>query len=208
MVLSDQESAAIFSGLDADSSGSLDVDEFNAWLNGYEASSDDNEGLAAKAASALLRAKLGAKWIETKMVRAASGAAGMRVETGGGHKVCQIGADISVGNPDDIRSRVTVRVERPSQLHLDALGEGNNAGVFVTLSCKEGVDEFQAGEAAGSLQQIYETVKRVDVEQHNGMLAAFGEMTTASCKTDGGRQGIRITFKSPNNVVAQVRVRL
>jgi len=204
MVLSDQESAAIFSGLDADSSGSLDVDEFNAWLNGYEASSDDNEGLAAKAASALLRAKLGAKWIETKMVRAASGAAGMRVETGGGHKVCQIGADISVGNPDDIRSRVTVRVERPSQLHLDALGEGNNAGVFVTLSCKEGVDEFQAGEAAGSLQQIYETVKQIVPPE----MQAFGEMTTASCKTDGGRQGIRITFKSPNNVVAQVRVRL
>jgi hypothetical protein len=42
------------------------------------------------------------------MVRAASGAAGTRVETLGGHKVCQIGADISVGNPDDIRSRVTM----------------------------------------------------------------------------------------------------
>jgi hypothetical protein len=204
MVLSDEESAAIFSGLDADGSGNLDVDEFNAWLNGYEASSDDNEGLAAHAAAALLRAKLGAKWVETKMVRAASGAAGMRVETGGGHKVCQIGADISVGNPDDIRSRVTVRVERPSQLHLDALGEGNNAGAFVILSCKEGVDEFQAGEAAGSLQQIYETVKQMVPPQ----MQAFGEVTTSSCKTDGGRQGIRISFKSPNNVVAQVRVRL
>ena len=108
------------------------------------------------AAAGMLRAKFTANWIQRKVAKAVSKAVAPAGRAGG-HKVCHLGADVTIGNVDDVEMRVTAVVERTSQVHVDALGDAK-AAAYVTLSCKEGVDEFQAGEAAASLTQLYVSV--------------------------------------------------
>jgi hypothetical protein len=194
--LSDEETAAVVASLDKDGNGTIDVEEFRAWFDGFDGSEGEKSAVT-KAKSALIRAKLTARYLERKLRRKLKKASESGVVDSKSSQAAtrSFATNVQVGDQDAIKMRVTVRVEKPPQLLLDTL-EGSSM-VSVTLSCKASSTDEQIGALAGTIESVYGIVSQMIP------LDMFGKFSVKPCDTPEGGKGVRISFVSQMNALMQ-----
>ena len=194
--LSDEDTAAVVASLDKDGNGTIDVEEFRAWFDGFDGSEGEKSAVT-KAKSALIRAKLSARYLERKLRRKLKKASeGGVLRTQSGSAATRVFAtSVQVGNQDDVKMRGTMKYEKPPQILLDSLDGASM--VAVTFSCKENATDEQVGALAGTIESVYGIVSQMIP------LDMFGKFAVKPCDTSDGRKGVRVSFVSQMNALMQ-----
>ena len=194
--LSDEDTVAVVASLDKDGNGTIDVEEFRAWFDGFDGSEGEKSAVT-KAKSALIRAKLSARYLERKLRRKLKKASeGGVLRTQSGSAATRVFAtSVQVGNQDDVKMRGTMKYEKPPQILLDSLDGASM--VAVTFSCKENATDEQVGALAGTIESVYGIVSQMIP------LDMFGKFAVKPCDTSDGRKGVRVSFVSQMNALMQ-----
>ena len=177
--------------LDSDGNGTIDKDEFRHWLNGFDGDTDDDDPIA-HARAALLRAKLSGRQMERRL-RVASAKAKDVVAPAADASLSTLAFKFSAGNDDDIKLRLTLALDHPTEEDLAALGGG--AKITLSVACKEGTTPLQHGKFVGRIQTLYDMA----MDKLGPMIAQFGALTIEPIEEP--TMGVRLVFVSPNNAV-------
>ena len=226
-MLDEEAVASIIKGLDKDSNGTIDKEEFRTWLNGFDGSEDST--MITRARSALLRAQLFGRSMERKL-RVASAKASDVVALSNEKKMTNIGFKVSAGNQEDIKMSINLKVDVPNDADKEAIGGG--AKIEVTLICNEGTTDLQLGKVVGRINTLcrffsicfgsficynkdtfftsnilffFSLFVSIPVDElaceKVPMISQFGALTVSPTDCNDGKKGIMLSFVSPNNAI-------
>jgi len=151
-VLDEEAVASIIKGLDKDSNGTIDKEEFRTWLNGFDGSEDST--MITRARSALLRAQLFGRSMERKLRVASAKASDVVVVALRNEKkikMTNIGFKLSAGNQEDIKMSMGIKVDC---IDTDKEAIGGEAKIEVTLVCNKGTTDLQLGKLIGRINTL------------------------------------------------------
>ena len=111
-------------------------------------------------------------------------------------KKSQVSLLFQAGNEEDIAMSVNLKVDVPTEEEKAAMGDGTEAQVALTISCKEGTSDIQLGKLVGRIQSLYAIAT-----EHLPMIGTFGSLDIAPTELEDGQKGLVLTFSSPNNAI-------
>ena len=194
--LSDEEAVEVTKQLDTDGNGTIDIDEFRNWFEGFER--DDSESNSvANLKSSVIRTKLAARYMKRKIERKLKKAsdAGVLKQESTSTAVRKMSASVQIGNMDAVKMRGTTTVSKPPQILLD--GIDGNSMIALTLACKADATDLQVGALAGTIESLYSVASQVIP------LDMFGKFDIKPCDCANGRKGLRVTFTSQANAIME-----
>ena len=152
----------------------------------------------ARARSAVLRAKLYGNQMARRLRQASEKASSEIVVPGknSATKKSQVSLLFQAGNDEDIAMSVNLKVDVPTEEEKAAMGDGTEAQVAITISCKEGTSDIQLGKLVGRIQSLYAIAT-----EHLPEISAFGSLDIAPTELEDGQKGLVLTFSSPNNAI-------
>ena len=152
----------------------------------------------ARARSAVLRAKLYGNQMARRLRQASEKASSEIVVPGknSATKKSQVSLLFQAGKDEDIAMSVNLKVDVPTEEEKAAMGDGTEAQVAITISCKEGTSDIQLGKLVGRIQSLYALATENLPE-----IGAFGSLDIAPTELEDGQKGLVFTFSSPNNAI-------
>ena len=194
--LSDEEAVEVTKQLDTDGNGTIDIDEFRNWFDGFE-KGDSESNSVANIKSTVIRTKLAARYMKRKIERKLKKAsdAGVLKQESTSTAVRKMSASVQIGNMDAVKMRSTITVSKPPQILLD--GIDGNSMIALTLACKADATDLQVGALAGTIESIYSVASQVIP------LDMFGKFDIKPCDCANGRKGLRVTFTSQANAIME-----
>ena len=152
----------------------------------------------ARARSAVLRAKLYGNQMARRLRQASEKASSEIVVPGknSATKKSQVSLLFQAGKDEDIAMSVNLKVDVPTEEEKAAMGDGTEAQVAITISCKEGTSDIQLGKLVGRIQSLYAIAT-----EHLPEISAFGSLDIAPTELEDGQKGLVLTFSSPNNAI-------
>ena len=177
-------------------------DDFPEVFKAKLPSSKESFTTLARARSAILRAKLYGHQMARRLKQASEKASTEVVVPGknSATKKSKVSLLLQAGKEEDIAMSVNLKVDVPTEEEkAAALGDGTEAQVAITISCKEGTSDIQLGKLVGRIQSLYDMAT-----EHLPMVGAFGSLEIAPTELEDGRKGLVLTVSSPNNAVGMM----